>query len=174
MTQLTTKMALTALIGAGLVIGSIAEAAPKRGGVLNYVVGSKIPSYDGHKETTFGMIHPMRPFYSTLIRVNPDNPSSPTDSVVMFMKVTFLKGRGGTKFTLKIKTWFRDCTPATAMSEPDKIIFPPKGFKCAQGLFMAVESVNVDNDYQVTFKLKFPTGLYSSSPYRSTSSIRKI
>ena len=64
MTQFTTKLALTALIGAGLVIGSIAEAAPKRGGVLNYVVGSKIPSYDGHKETTFGMIHPMRPFYS--------------------------------------------------------------------------------------------------------------
>ena len=34
MTQLTTKLALTALIGAGLVIGSIAEAAPKSGGKL--------------------------------------------------------------------------------------------------------------------------------------------
>ena len=27
---------------------------------LNFVVGSKIPSYDGHVETTFGMIHPIR------------------------------------------------------------------------------------------------------------------
>ena len=82
MTNLTSKLALAALIGGGLVIGGAADAmSPKKGGVLNYVVGSKIPSYDGHKETTFGMIHPIRPFYSTLIRVNPDNPSSPTDFI---------------------------------------------------------------------------------------------
>ena len=29
-------------------------AAQKRGGVLDFVVGSKIPSYDGHSETTLG------------------------------------------------------------------------------------------------------------------------
>ena len=56
-------------------------AAPEYGGTLNIVVGSKIPSYDGHIESTFGMIHPIRPFYSLLIRENPDNPASPTDFV---------------------------------------------------------------------------------------------
>ena len=105
MTHLTTKLALTALIGAGLVIGSHAEAAPKSGGVLNYVVGSKIPSYDGHVESTFGMIHPIRPFYSTLIRVNPSNPADPSDFVCDVCEGDVPKGEeGGTKFTFKINT----------------------------------------------------------------------
>ena len=78
MKNITAKLAISAIVGAGVALtGAFAEAAPKRGGTLNYVVGSKIPSYDGHKETTFGMIHPIRPFYSTLIRVNPDNPADP-------------------------------------------------------------------------------------------------
>jgi len=55
--------------------------AQKKGGTLTFVVGSKIPSYDGHAESTFGMIHPIRPFYSLLMRVNPDTPGDPTDLV---------------------------------------------------------------------------------------------
>ena len=167
MTQLTTKLALTVLIGAGLVIGAAAEAAPKRGGVLNYVVGSKIPSYDGHKETTFGMIHPIRPYYSTLIRVNPNNPSSPTDFVCDVCEGPVPKGEeGGTKFTFKIRKdiKFHDGTQMTAhdvKATMDKIIFPPEGIPSARkAFFMAVDSITVDNDYQVTFKLKFPTGTF--------------
>jgi peptide/nickel transport system substrate-binding protein len=59
--------------------GAAADAAPKRGGILKYIIPSNPPSADGHRETTFGTIHPFAQFYSTLIRVNPDNPSSPTD-----------------------------------------------------------------------------------------------
>jgi hypothetical protein len=33
---------------------------------------------DGHRETTFATVHSVAPFYSALIRVNPDNPSSTT------------------------------------------------------------------------------------------------
>ncbi len=61
--------------------GAAAGETPVRGGILKFVVGSKIPSYDGHMDSTFGMIHPIRPYYSLLFRVNPDNPSSPTDFV---------------------------------------------------------------------------------------------
>ncbi len=59
--------------------GAVAAETPKKGGILKFVVGSKIPSYDAHMESTFGMIHPIRPFYSLLMRVNPDNPKSTTD-----------------------------------------------------------------------------------------------
>lgn len=167
MTHLTPKLALTALIGAGLVIGAGAHAAPKKGGVLNYVVGSKIPSYDGHIETTFGMIHPIRPFYSTLIRVNPDNPSSPTDFVCDVCEGDVPKGEeGGTKFTFKIRkdVKFHDGTPMTAhdvKATMDKIVFPPEGIPSSRkSYFRAVESITADNDYQLTFKLKFPTGTF--------------
>src|SRR5687767_15389161 len=49
---------------------------PKRGGILKLVVPDEPPSFDGHRELTFALIHPIAPFYSTLIRVEPENPNS--------------------------------------------------------------------------------------------------
>ena len=73
------------LLGASLTVSGAAIAAaaetPVRGGTLEFVVGSTAPSYDAHQETTFGVIHPIGPFYSLLIRVNPDNPKSTNDFV---------------------------------------------------------------------------------------------
>ncbi|MBT5665998.1 MAG: hypothetical protein HOJ06_11705, partial [Rhodospirillaceae bacterium] len=66
--KLSSKLAVAAGLGAALAFGPISDAnAVKRGGVLTFVVGSKIPSLDGHRESTFGMIHPIRPFYSLLL-----------------------------------------------------------------------------------------------------------
>ena len=36
-----------------------------------FVVPSEPPSYDAHAEETFGVIHPIAPHYSTLLRVDP-------------------------------------------------------------------------------------------------------
>ncbi len=52
------KFALGAVAAAAFSTSAVAQT-PKSGGTLNFVVGSKIPSYDGHVETTFGMIHPI-------------------------------------------------------------------------------------------------------------------
>ena len=52
-----------------------AQAEPKKGGILKFVVPDEPPSFDGHKETTFAMIHPIAPFYSVLIRVPPEDPA---------------------------------------------------------------------------------------------------
>ena len=35
------------------------------------------PSFDGHRETTFATVQAVAPFYSVLIRINPENPSRP-------------------------------------------------------------------------------------------------
>jgi len=54
MKYLSTKLAIAAVVGAGVALsGVVAEAAPKKGGTLNYVVGSKIPSYDAHVGNDF-------------------------------------------------------------------------------------------------------------------------
>jgi len=66
---------------------------PKRGGILKYVVPAEPPSYDGHRETTFALIHPIAPFYSVLIRVNPDNPASTTDFVCDLCTPAHRQGR---------------------------------------------------------------------------------
>ena len=48
---------------------------PKRGGTLTYMIPADAPpSFDGHRETTFAMMHSVAPFYSVLIRVNPGEP----------------------------------------------------------------------------------------------------
>jgi len=171
MRNVYTKLALSFAVGAGLVLGSIGGAgtahAVKKGGVLNFVVGSKIPSYDLHRETTFGVIHPIRPFYSLLIRVNPDNPSSPTDFICDLCEGSVPKGTDGFKnYTFKIRKGvkFHSGTPLTAhdiVATYNKIIFPAEKVPSARkAFFKMVESVTAPDDYTVVFKLKFPSGSF--------------
>src|SRR5947209_7024070 len=61
--------------------GAGATETPKRGGILTFVVAAEPPSFDGHREPIFALIHPIGPFYSMRIRVNPENSPSPTDFV---------------------------------------------------------------------------------------------
>ncbi len=171
MKRFSATIAVALVAGLALAFGGLGQAAagekPQRGGILNFVVGSKIPSYDGHRETTFGVIHPIAPFYSVLIRVNPENPQSPTDFVCDLCKGKVPKATdGGTKYTFKIKKGvkFHDGTPLTAADIKatfDKIIFPPEGIPSARkAFFKAVESVSAPSKYTVVFKLKFPSGAF--------------
>ena len=72
-------MALAALAVAG---PAPAQDTPKQGGMFTYMIPADAPpSLDGHRETTYATVHSAAPFYSVLIRINPENPSSPTDFV---------------------------------------------------------------------------------------------
>ena len=154
-----------ALLGTTLAVGSATYAAaaetPVHGGILNFVVGSTIPSYDAHQETTFGMIHPIRPFYSLLIRVNPNNPSSTTD-FVCDLCTTFSKAKDGMSYTFNIRenVKFHDGTPLTAAdikASLDKIIFPPKGVPSSRkAWYTQVASVEAPEKYKVIVKMKRP------------------
>src|ERR1700761_2569739 len=73
---------LAAALGFGCVGGAQAEETPKHGGTLTYLIPADAPpSFDGHREATYAMVHATAPFYSVLIRVNPENPASTTDFV---------------------------------------------------------------------------------------------
>ena len=170
MRNLYSKIAVPAVVGVALAFGGVGPAAAaeiKKGGMLNFVVGSKIPSYDLHRETTFGVIHPIRPFYSLLIRVNPDNPSSPTDFICDLCEGAVPKGTDGFKtYTFKIRKGvkFHDGTPLTAadiVATYNKIIFPPKGIPSARkAFFKMVKSVSAPDATTVVFKLDFPSGSF--------------
>ena len=77
------------LIAAGLgglfvatAVPAEADETPKRGGTLTYMIAADAPpSFDAHREGTFATVHTAAPFYSVLIRINPDNPASTTDFV---------------------------------------------------------------------------------------------
>ncbi len=156
----------TLLLGTALAFGGVSVAAaaekPVNGGVLSFVVGSKIPSYDGHQETTFGMIHPIRPFYSLLVRINPENPQSPTDIICDLCEGKWVTSNDGKTYTFKLKknVTFHDGTPLTSADIKatfDKIIFPPKGVPSSRkAWYTQVASIKAPDKYTVVFDLKRP------------------
>ena len=78
------KSALLAiLVGAiGLTAPALAGEEPKRRGTLTYMIPADgPPSFDGHREATCATVHSAAPYYSVLIRINPDNPGSANDFV---------------------------------------------------------------------------------------------
>src|SRR5437773_5648456 len=62
-------LATAVLIGAA--VPAAAQEKPRYGGELVFVVPSSPPSYDAHREETFGTIHPIAPHYNTLLRTDP-------------------------------------------------------------------------------------------------------
>ena len=79
MTNWWRSLAFSALAAAGLASSAIAQT-PKQGGTLNFMIAADGgPSLDGHRETTYAVLHATAPFYSTLIRVKPDDPANTTE-----------------------------------------------------------------------------------------------
>src|SRR2546425_4280754 len=62
---------LVAILAAWLAAPVGAQETPRYGGELVFAVPSEPPSYDAHREETFGVIHPMAPHYNTLLRPDP-------------------------------------------------------------------------------------------------------
>src|SRR6202521_6371821 len=116
----TAGLAAAGLGGVLCVAAAIAPAmaeGPRRGGTLTYMIPADAPpSLDGHRETTFATVHGAAPFYSVLIRVNPDNPSSTTDFLCDLCTEMPTPTDGGKTYTFKIRPGvkFHDGSPLTA------------------------------------------------------------
>src|SRR5437868_14148098 len=84
-------------------LGATAEM-PKRGGTLTYLIPADAPpSFDGHRENSFATVHSVAPFYSVLIRANPENPGSTTDFVCDLCTAMPQPTDGGKTYTFAIR-----------------------------------------------------------------------
>jgi peptide/nickel transport system substrate-binding protein len=153
-----------ALAGAGT---APAEAqAPKRGGIFKFVVPDEPPSLDAHRETTFALIHPVAPFYSVLIRPDPEAPGDSTKFVCDLCTSVPTPTDGGKTYTFKIKRGvkFHDGSALTAkdvQASFQRIVFPKEGISSARKAQMAmIASVEAPDDETVVFKLKHPSGAF--------------
>jgi peptide/nickel transport system substrate-binding protein len=162
---------------------SSATEEPKRGGVLKFVVPAEPPSFDGHRETTFALIHPIAPFYSLLIRVDPTVPYKSGNFVCDLCTEMPQATDGGKTYTFKLRQGvkFADGSPLTAqdvIATYKKIIFPPEGVASARKAFyVMVDSVNAPDDHTVVFKLKYPSGAFIpalANPYNFIYSKAKL
>ena len=143
------------------------EEAGKRGGTLTYVIPADAPpSFDGHREGTFAMLHATAPFYSVLIRINPENPSSTTDFVCDLCTAMPQPTDDGKTYTFKIREGvkFHDGSPLTAADVAKSwqmIIDPPAGVRSPrQSWYEMVDKVEAPDPTTVVFHLKFATNAF--------------
>src|SRR6516225_4240462 len=163
--QLAAALAGAAAVAAPLV--APAAETPKSGGVLTYVIPADAPpSFDAHRETTFATIQSAAPFYSVLIRVDPNNPSSTTDFVCDLCTAMPRPSDNGKTYTFKIRenVKFHDGSPLTApdvAASWNEIIHPPEGvLSPRESHYMMVDTVEAPDSTTVIFNLKFATAAF--------------
>src|SRR5215212_4911904 len=144
-----------------------AGETPKRGGILVYMIpADSPPSFDGHREETYATIHSAAPFYSVLIRADPNDPSVNGPLVCDLCTEMPTPTDGGKTWTFKIREGikFHDgskLTAADVAASWKKIIFPPQGVASArQGNFVMVDSVEAPAPTMLVFRLKFATDAF--------------
>jgi peptide/nickel transport system substrate-binding protein len=170
-------------LGAALIAAAPAVAAgspkaaenPKYGGTLIYMIpADSPPSFDGHRETTFALIHSVAPFYSTLVRINPENPSSTTDFTCDLCTEMPKPTDDGKTWTFKIRddVKFHNGDKLTAedvAASLNMIMFPSDGVLSPRSTsFVMVKDVAAPDPSTVVIHLKFPTSAFVpalASPY---------
>jgi peptide/nickel transport system substrate-binding protein len=155
------------LLALALAVPVTAQDKPRHGGELLFAVPSEPPSYDAHREETFGVIHPLAPHYNTLMRVDPNDKSG--TKVIGDLAESWSVGRDGRTYTFKLHhgVKFHDGSELSSKdvkASYDKIISPPAGVAShRKSQYLNVESVEAPEPYTVVFRLKFPQSSFLSS-----------
>src|SRR6266581_1786425 len=121
---------LTVILAATLAVPAGAQEKPRYGGELIFAVPSEPPSYDAHREETFGVIHPLAPHYNTLLR--PDPADKTATRIVGDLAESWTISKDGRTYTLKLRRGVKfhdgsEMTSKDVKASYDKIIFPPPG-----------------------------------------------
>lgn len=132
---------------------------PRTGGELTFVVSAEPPSFDGHRETTFAMLHPTAPHYSLLLKFHPEE----YPKVVGDLAESWEIAPDGLTYTFKLRSGvrFHDGSALTSRdvkASYDKIINPPQGVVSARrASYGAVDRVEAPTPESVVFRLKYPS-----------------
>ena len=144
-----------------------ADDTPKRGGTLTYMIPADAPpSLDLHRETTYATVHSVAPFYSVLIRLDPEHPEDVTKFVCDLCTGMPTPTDDGKTYTFKIRQGvkFHDGSPLTAADVAaswEQIIHPPPGYNSARAnWYQMVDTISVPDPQTVVFHLKFATTVF--------------
>src|SRR6267378_8021002 len=171
-TRLLAALTAALLAGFSLVAPVSAQDKPRYGGELIFLVPSEPPSYDAHKEGTFGVVHPLAPHYNTLLRVDPFDRTG--TKVVTDLAESWTISPDGLVYTLKLRPGvrFHDGSVMTSRdvkASYDRIVFPPpETSSYRKGQYRAVEAVETPDPQTIRFRLKWPEAsllVTLASPY---------
>ena len=160
--------AAAGLLAAFAVAGAATAAeTPKRGGTLTYMIPADAPpSFDGHREATFATVHAVAPFYSVLIRANPENPALTTEFVCDVCTEMPEPSDGGRTYTFAIRddVKFEDGSLLTAddvAASWNMIVDPVEGIiSPRRGYYSMIDKVEAPDAKTVVFRLKYATAAF--------------
>jgi peptide/nickel transport system substrate-binding protein len=159
------------LIALVLVIGlsssAFAQGTPRSGGELVFIVAAEPPSFDGHREETFAMLHPIAPHYSTLMRTDPTDRTGTKFIGDLAESWTISADKRTYTFKLRKGVKFHDGSIMTAQdvkASYDHIVFPAPGVSSSrQAQYKVVEAVEAPSADTVVFRLKWPEASFIAS-----------
>ena len=148
-------LAATTILVTGL-SAPVQAQSPKRGGILNYAVVAELPTTDCHAATTFAMVHPVAPQYSTLLKF-----TGPHDklAIVGDLAESYEQSKDGLTYTFKLRKGVKfhngqDFTAADIKATYQRIWQPPEGVVSARkALHAAIASIDTPDPFTVIFKL---------------------
>ena len=161
------------LAGAGLgavlllPVPSMAQDKPRSGGELIFIVAAEPPSFDGHQEETFAMLHPGAPQYNTLMRVDPTDRTGTKFVGDLAESWTISPDRRTYTFKVRKGVKFHDGSVMTSKdvkASYDHIIFPPADVVSSRkATYQSVESVEAPAPDTVVFRLKYPEASFMAN-----------
>src|SRR2546427_5112001 len=160
-------LVVIAMITAAPAGPAAAQEKPRYGGELLVAVPSERPSYDAHREETFGVMHPMAPHYNPRLRIDPLDKTG--TKPVGDLAESWSMAKDGRTYTFKLRRGVKfhdgsEMTSKDVKASYDKIIFPPAGVASdRQGQYLVVEAVQAPDPYTVVFRLKWPSASFLAS-----------
>ncbi|PYM52123.1 MAG: ABC transporter substrate-binding protein [Candidatus Rokuibacteriota bacterium] len=143
-----------------------AQDKPRYGGELVFVVAAEPPSYDAHREETFGMLHPAAPHYSTLLRVDPFDKTGTKFVGDLAESWTVSADKRTYTFKLRQGVKFHDGSVMTSRdvkASYDRIINPPPTVVSSrQAQYKNVEAVEALASDTIVFRLKYPEASFTA------------
>src|SRR6267143_6208743 len=140
----------------------VRRAGPSDVGVVQQISADDyMPAYN--REATFATVHAVAPFYSVLVRVNPENPASTTDFVCDVCTEIPEPSDGGRTYAFPIRedVRFQDGSALTAhdvSASWNRIVDPPGGVISARrGYYSMIDKIEARDPKTVVFHLKFAT-----------------
>ncbi len=170
--------ALLLVAAASLPVAAEAET-PRAGGELTFVVSAEPPSYDGHRETSFALIHPVAPHYSTLLRIDVKN----NYKVVGDLAESWTISPDGKTYTFKLRDGVKfhngdTLTSADVKATLDRIVNPPQGVVSARkGSYQGIDRIEAPDARTVVVRLKWVEASMLAnlaSPWNFVYSARKL
>jgi peptide/nickel transport system substrate-binding protein len=174
------SVAIAVLMGVfGFAPATTAAQTPKSGGVLNFAVVASPPSYDCHAETTFGLIHPVTPHYSLLLRID----AARYPNVAGDLAESWTVSPDGLVYTFKLNRGvkFHDGSPLTSAdvkASYERIIRPPAGVvSVRRSYYEEFGEIEAPDEQTVVFRMKAPVaGVLEllASPFNCIYSAAKL